>query len=262
MIVRRLAAAGTLLVVLGSCSYFDRDLDPYRPPRLDAAAADGKTLYARDCAWCHAADGSGTERGPSLLSGTNGPALTDFVLRTGRMPLDDPQERTKRQPAVYDAEQIEELVDYVAGLGSEGPDIPVVDAGIGATPAGLELYQEHCAACHAPTGVGAAITSGVSDEDFPTSIVAPSLFDATRLEVAEAIRTGPGTMPVFGERIFDNQEVDEIVGYVDYMQDPEDRGGAPVGRIGPVAEGAIGWLVGMVALILLIRWMGTKAGEE
>ena len=258
----RLVAAAAVLFALGSCSYFGRDVDPYRPPQLDQTAADGQTLYARDCAWCHAADGSGTDRGPSLLSGTNGPALTDFVLRTGRMPLDDHQERAQRRPAAYNAEQIDELVDYVASLGSEGPEIPVVDADIGATPEGLELYQEHCAACHAPTGVGAAITSGTSDEDFPTSIVAPDLFDATRLEVAEAIRTGPGTMPVFGERILDNKEVDEIVGYVDYMQDPEDRGGAPVGRVGPVAEGAIGWLVGMVALILLIRWMGTKAGEE
>ena len=262
MSARRLAALSMSLLVLGGCSYFGRDLDPYRPPLAEHADADGKTLYARDCAWCHAADGSGTERGPDLLSGTNGPALTDFVLSTGRMPLDDPMERSTRRDPVYDESEIAAIVAHVESLDPEGPGIPEVDGEIGATPEGLELYQEHCAACHAPTGVGAAITSGRGRAEFPTSIAAPGLADSTRLEVAEAIRTGPGTMPVFGEQILSNEELDEIVGYVDYLQDPNDRGGAPVGRIGPVAEGAVGWLVGMLALILLIRWMGTKAGEE
>jgi ubiquinol-cytochrome c reductase cytochrome c subunit len=69
-------------------------------------------------------------------------------------------------------------------------------------------------------------------------------------------------MPVFGTGLLSDEELDEIVGYVDYLQEPEDRGGAPVGRIGPVAEGAVGWLIGVVALILLIRWMGTRTGED
>ncbi len=251
-----------LVVALSSCSYVDRDLDPYRPPLADAAEGDGKTLYARDCAWCHGADGRGTERGPDLRSGTNGPALTHFVLSTGRMPLDDPQERSKRRPPVYDPEEVAAIVDHVKSFDPPGPDIPEVDDEIGATPHGLELYQEHCAACHAPTGVGAAITSGREGDRFPSSIIAPNLAESTRLQTAEAVRTGPGTMPVFGARVLDDQDVDAIVGYVDYLQDPEDRGGAPVGRIGPVAEGAVGWLVGIVALLALIRWMGTRTGEE
>ena len=248
---------------LGACSYVGRDLDPYRPPLADAAEADGKTLYARDCAWCHAGDGSGTERGPALDSGTNGPALTHFVLSTGRMPLDDPQERSKRRSPVYDPTEIMEIVDYVKTFGASGPDIPEVDERTEAKPEGLELYQEHCAACHAPTGVGAAITSARGrDDDFPSSIIAPNLFEASRVEIAEAIRTGPGTMPVFGTGTLNEEQLDSVVDYVDYLQDPSDRGGAPAGRIGPVAEGAIGWIVGMLTLLLLIRWMGTKAGEE
>lgn len=258
----RLAALSLLTMTLSGCAYFERDLDPYRPPLAEHVEADGKTLYARDCAWCHAADGSGTDRGPDLLTGTNGPALTHFVLSTGRMPLDDPEERSKRGPPLYNEEQIDALVDYVAGLDQVGPEIPEVDTEIGATSEGLELYQEHCAACHAPTGVGAAIASGQGREESPSSIAAPSLSHSTRLEVAEAIRTGPGTMPVFGDFILSEEQVDAIVGYVDYLQDPADRGGAPIGRVGPVAEGAVGWLVGMGALIIVIRWMGTKAGEE
>ena len=33
------------------------------------------------------------------------------------------------------------------------------------------------------------------------------------------------------------------------------------GVIGPVVEGAVGWLVGLGLLLLVIRWIGTKAGE-
>ena len=264
MRIARVACFALLILVLGACSYVNRDLDPYQPPLADRAEPNGKTLYMRDCAWCHGSDGGGTQQGPDLQSGTNGPALTHFVLSTGRMPLDDPQERSKRTEPVYNSEEIDAIVDYVAEFSAEGPEIPLVDEEIGATPAGLELYQEHCAACHAPTGVGAAITSGTSEQgdEFGSSVAAPPLDESTRLEVAEAIRTGPGTMPVFGESILTSEEVDEIVGYVDYLQKPDDRGGAPIGRVGPVAEGAIGWALGILALILLIRWMGTKAGEE
>lgn len=262
MMPRALLPFVLLLIPLGACDFGQRDLDPYRPPLADAGEADGKTLYSRDCAWCHGAGALGTERGPDLVSGTNGPALTDFVLSTGRMPLDDPQERAFHRPAVYEDEEIDAIVEYVRSFSPAGPEIPEIDEAIGATPEGLELYLENCAACHAPTGVGAAITSGSGREEFPSSIVAPPLDQSTRLEVAEAVRTGPGTMPVFGSGLLSDDELDEIVGYVDYLQDPEDRGGAPVGRIGPVAEGAVGWIVGMVALILLIRWMGTKAGED
>ena len=250
------------MLALSSCSYLDRDLDPYRPPLAETVRADGKTLYSRDCAWCHGAGALGTERGPDLVSGTNGPALTDFVLSTGRMPLDDPQERSVHREPSYDAREIAAIVDYVQTFNPPGPDIPEVDTEIGATPEGLELYLENCAACHAATGIGAAITSGRSRDPFPTSIIAPTLAESTRLEVAEAVRTGPGTMPVFGTGLLSDEELDEIVGYVDYLQEPEDRGGAPVGRIGPVAEGAVGWLIGVVALILLIRWMGTRTGED
>ena len=256
-----LSALAILLVSAGACGWAS-DTDPYRSPLTDSVSADGKTVYARDCAWCHASDGSGTERGPDLVTGTNGPALTDFVLRTGRMPLDDPGERSGHDDPIYTEEEIAALVEHMQTFEPQGPDIPVIDEHVGATPEGAELYFENCAACHAPTGVGAAITSGREGESFPTDIIAPALLDSTRIEVAEAIRSGPGTMPVFGPGTFTDEEVNEIVGYVDYLRDPNDRGGAPVGRIGPVAEGAVGWLVGVVALLLLIRWMGTKAGED
>ena len=93
-------------------------------------------------------------------------------------------------------------------------------------------------------------------------IVIPSLDSATPTVVGEAVRTGPGAMPAFGPGVVNADGLDAIAGYVDYLKSPDDRGGAPIGRIGPVAEGAVGWVLGLGSLVLFIRWVGTKRGEQ
>ncbi|MGH9002465.1 MAG: c-type cytochrome, partial [Acidimicrobiia bacterium] len=86
----RVALLVTVLPALaaGACSYFEQP-EPYRPPASyeppDAEAlALGEHLYQRDCSFCHGDAGGGTSNGPDLVTGENGPALTDFMLRTGR----------------------------------------------------------------------------------------------------------------------------------------------------------------------------------
>ena len=262
----RWAAGGfVLLVLLGACSYAGRTEDQiYRPPGVAGVQAtdDGKQLYLRDCAWCHARDGSGTERGPDLVTGTNGPAFVDFVLSSGRMPLNRPDQRMARSETIYTRDQIDALVDYVETFDADGPDIPQLALEEADLAHGGVLYQENCAACHSTTGIGGALTEGASvDEAGRPRIVVPPVTDATAIEVAEAIRVGPGTMPVFAEEAFDDEDLDALVAYVEYLKDPDDRGGAGLGRVGPVAEGAVGWLVGIGALLLFTRWIGTKRGE-
>jgi ubiquinol-cytochrome c reductase cytochrome c subunit len=80
--------------------------------------------------------------------------------------------------------------------------------------------------------------------------------------VGEAVRTGPDAMPVFGPGVVNNDGLDAIARYVEYLESPDDRGGAPIGRIGPVAEGAVGWVLGLGSLVLFIRWVGTKRGQR
>src|SRR5581483_233968 len=122
--VRAFAAA--LLVCCAGCSYFHATPGPYRPPGLanPPGAATGQQLYLRDCAWCHGDKGGGTSRAPDLRTGTNGPALTDFELRTGRMPLANMSEPVRRRPRFYSEPQIEAIVGYVATLGGKGPAVP------------------------------------------------------------------------------------------------------------------------------------------
>ncbi|HEX2258838.1 MAG TPA: c-type cytochrome [Actinomycetota bacterium] len=256
----RRAAFGSLLIALflSSCAYFRDRPAPYRPPAVAQMdpTDDGQTLYMRDCAWCHGNQGQGTERGPNLTTGTNGPAMMDFVLTTGRMPLHRPDQRVSRQESLYTSREIDAMVEYTKTFGARGPDIPEPDPAKGDLGEGAELYQDNCAACHASTGIGGALSVGGSPSK--ATAIAPPLNEATPREVAESMLVGPGTMPVFGPETFTPEEVDSIVRYVEYLQEPNNRGGLPMGRIGPWSEGAAGWLVGVLPLILLVMWIGKK----
>jgi hypothetical protein len=33
----------------------------------------------------------------------------------------------------------------------------------------------------------------------------------------------------------------------------------PIGRTGPIPEGFVAWLIGMVALLVLVAWIGTRS---
>jgi ubiquinol-cytochrome c reductase cytochrome c subunit len=257
-----------LLLLAAACGYTNDQTRPYRPPlQADVSGPNrGATLYERDCAWCHGARGEGTEFGPDLVTGTNGPAMTHFMLSSGRMPLDYPEQRMARRSVAYSDDEIDAIVDYVSAFGQPGPEIPEIHLASADLALGVELYQENCAACHSTSGIGGALASGRAEELADVQVerpanVAPGLADATPVEIAEAMLAGPGTMPVFGEETFTPEEIDAIVRYVVYLQDPDDRGGAGIGGVGPVAEGAVGWLLGLGALIALIRWLGTRTGE-
>jgi ubiquinol-cytochrome c reductase cytochrome c subunit len=251
-------------LLCSGCSYFHREPTPYRQRTTSVGGiVDGEVLYMRDCAWCHGNQADGTQRGPGLLAGTNGPALTHFVLSTGRMPIDDPNERSLGGDPHYDEDQILAIIGFLESFDPAGPEIPDLDPGNATLSEGLELYQDNCASCHATTGIGAALTTGERDvEGIDPGIIAPDLFRTTPQQIAEAVRTGPGTMPVFAEGTFDDDQLASLVAYVDHLDEAPDRGGAPLGRVGPVTEGAVGWVVGIALLLAFARWIGTRAGEE
>ena len=254
---------------LQACVYFEGQTERYSPPAIPSTAAhlSGEELYLRDCAWCHGDQGGGTSRAPDVVTGTNGPAFTHFMLTTGRMPIGFPTQVIQRAPPAYEGQDVDAIIAHVDSLGATGPPIPEPDPAAGDSGLGAELYQENCAACHSTTGVGGALAPGTVQDVSGTvarrtGLVAPGLEESSATEIAEAMLVGPGTMPVFGAETFSEDEVDSIVRYVRYLQDPIDRGGAPIGRIGPVAEGAVGWIVGLGALLLVARVIGTRTGDE
>lgn len=260
--MRRLLALAALGLVVGSaCGYGGSA--PYRPRGVaDPEARSGRELFMRDCAWCHGSRAEGTPRGTDLLGDRHGGALTDFVLRTGRMPIDDPNDPIRRGPVAYSEEEIGALTSYLVSLGAPGPDVPEPRPERGDLALGMSLYQQNCAACHSTTGVGGALTSSGEAED-RSGLQAPPIGRATPTEVAESMLTGPGTMPVF-ERL-SPAEVDAIVAYVGHLQGPHDEGGTDLGRIGPVAEGAVAWVVGLGAMVIVTRLVGSRrprGGED
>ncbi|MBW3664882.1 MAG: c-type cytochrome [Actinobacteria bacterium] len=212
----------------------------------------GQDLYAAQCALCHGEMGRGIEgTGPPLVG--VGAASVDFMLRTGRMPLPHPDARmTHEAPKVTD-EQREDLIAYITGLSDDpGPPIPAVDPAAGDLSRGRELFTHNCAACHGPTAAGIAV--GQRD-------IAPDLDEATALEIAEAVRTGPGVMPVFSEDVYDQHDLDSVVAWVLDLRDRATPGGAHVGRSGPVFEGAVAWILGLGLLLIVIYLLGERTEE-
>jgi len=259
LLVRLLVVATGL--VLAGCSYRGTSTELYQPsPTLAVADDRGETIYRRDCAWCHGSEGGGTARGPSVIEGLNGPASIDFYVSTGRMPLNDPSEPAEPSGPSYTPSEIRDIVRYTTTLGAAGPEIPEVHPEEGAIGLGAELYQENCAACHSTTAVGGVLAA--ESDALARSRIAPGLQEVGSRQITEAMLIGPGTMPVFGAESFDEEDYNSIVAYVEYLQDPDDNGGAPLGHTGPVTEGAVGWIVGLGATLFLIRWIGTRVGEE
>jgi ubiquinol-cytochrome c reductase cytochrome c subunit len=210
---------------------------------------EGERLYRIGCISCHGEAGRDPRPGvPSLEQ--SGAAAAHFYLSTGRMPAAD-LGQAMRKPSPYDEEQIAALVAYVASIG-EGPDIPEVDLDA-SIQEGTSLYLRNCAACHQASGSGGALSYGRN---------APTLAEATPVQVVEAMRVGPGQMPVFGEDAFSIEEASAIARYVQYLQDPDDRGGVSLGRIGPVPEGFVAIVLGTGLCLLAALWIGRRSGEE
>jgi ubiquinol-cytochrome c reductase cytochrome c subunit len=240
-----LLAAGLLAIGLHTAGAAER------PRTQDAGNAErGQRLFLVGCAYCHGQNGEGTAQGPDLRG--VGAAAADFQLSTGRMPntAPDRQSVTKRSP--YTRAEIDDLVAYVASLGP-GPPIPDVHNPPGDLQEGGELYLDNCAACHSAAGNGGALSVGRD---------APTLHGATPVEVAEAVRTGPGNMPVFGPGTFTPQQVNSIVRYVEYLKKPQDPGGLSLGLVGPITEGLVAILVGLGALMLITRWIEPPAMRQ
>jgi ubiquinol-cytochrome c reductase cytochrome c subunit len=213
-----------------------------------AAEAAGREVYERSCISCHGANLEGVpDRGPSLIG--VGEAAVYFQTHTGRMPLARQEADAPEKPRVLSDEEIDQLMAYVQANGG-GPTLPSGDLRDGDLAAGGELFRLNCASCHNFVGEGGALSSGKS---------APSLNDANDLEIYTAMLTGPENMPVFGDNQLTPEEKRSIINYVQTIKEQADPGGAGIGRIGPVSEGLVAWVVGIGALLFGVFWMGSKA---
>ncbi|MGY4769091.1 cytochrome bc1 complex diheme cytochrome c subunit [Kribbella sp. CWNU-51] len=219
---------------------------------------EGRKLFAVGCSSCHGAhaeggtDGEGHITGPSLIG--VGAAAVDFQVSTGRMPAAQTGAQVPQKPPAYTAEEIAALAAYVASL-APGPAIPAAEsydvskATQEEVVRGGELFRTNCTACHNFAGRGGAL---------PNGRYAPSLMETTPKNMYQAMLTGPQQMPVFSDGVFTPEDKRAVIAYLVSLQQSEDPGGFGLGRLGPVAEGLWGWLLGIGALIGVAVWIGAK----
>jgi quinol---cytochrome-c reductase cytochrome c subunit len=221
--------------------------------------ARGRELYQNACASCHGPDPAGPSYYPKVpsLKDTGGAAAVNWVLRTGRMPWKDNQgPAIERGEPRFGEEDIRALTVYI-GKAVGDAQIPDVDPARGDLQRGRQLYGQACAACHGMNGAGAALGG---------QNIAVSLQDVHPQDVAEAIKIGPGQMPVGGGltdyefgTAASQQEVDDIAAYVESLRtQPYNEGGAPIGGKGPVPEGFVAWVIGLGLLVVAARWIAGR----
>ena len=243
-----------------------------------AVIAAGEALFNIHCSSCHGIGGVGTIRAPAVID--EGAAGADFYLRTGRMPLNNPNDEPIAHHPFFTEGQIRQLDSYIAALpaihgekelGAPGaPGIPTVEplcTGAAASdPAQLAAEQNgtakcvtlsfgnstfalNCAGCHQIAGKGGLLSKGD---------VIPSLQNASVIVAAEAMRIGPEPMPLFSPGQLSQNQVSAVAQYVHYLAKAPHPGGLTISGFGPVAEGFVGIIVGLGLLLLVSRLIGNR----
>jgi ubiquinol-cytochrome c reductase cytochrome c subunit len=219
------------------------------PAASQQNVARGRYLFEQSCSSCHGLDAQGTSVGPSLIG--TGAASVDFQMSTGRMPAKEPGAEMDRRPVVFSPRNIEAIASYVASLGG-GPPVPTEEQAspVGANPGlGQQIFNANCAACHNFVGAGGALTNGK---------YAPSLTQATPVQIYEAMLTGPEAMPPFSDTTLTPSEKRDIIAFITKTRAEPNPGGFSLGRVGPVTEGLVIWIGGIGLLIFVAIWIVGK----
>jgi ubiquinol-cytochrome c reductase cytochrome c subunit len=250
---RRVTAAamlgGALVAVGGAYTLFAGTSGAADSTTSAADIHAGHKLYDVTCITCHGANLQGVKnRGVSLL-GVGGAAVY-FQVSTGRMPATGQGSDQQRKTVKFNDKQIRQLAAFVQSKGG-GPKIPAgsVQAGDKALAEGGNLFRLNCASCHGTTFKGAPLSAGKS---------APSLNEATPLQIYTAMLSGPESMPVFSDNQITPAQKRAIVAYIETMKASDDPGGSGIDRIGPASEAIVAWVGGIGALMVVILWIGAK----
>lgn len=218
--------------------------------------AQGKDLFAVNCASCHGLNAEGlAQQGAPALTNV-GSAAVDFQVRTGRMPMANPYTQAQVTQNTFTDDEINALATYVGSLGS-GPSVPTEDQynpdGLSAEDVarGGDLFRTNCSACHNFKGAGGAL---------PNGYVAPSIENTDPAQLWEAMRTGPGQMPVFGGGAIPDKDVKSIIAYVQQVN-ATPSAGLTLGGLGPVSEGFWAWVIGIGVLVLAAIWIATRGAR-
>ena len=255
---RRHKAAGPFLLLLAllaigatfSVASATSDIETTSADR-SVQIEEGRQIFLKGCSSCHGLNAEGAQIAPALIG--VGAASVDFQVGTGRMPMADMSTQAMRKEPLYDAEETAALAAYVASL-APGPAIPNESSlnyeRDGSTAEGGELFRNNCAMCHNFAGQGGALSQGK---------YAPTLMGVEPKHIYEAMVTGPQSMPVFSDKTITPEEKLSIIKWIKAAEKEPNLGGASLGRVGPVTEGLLGWVLGLGLLIGVAVWLAMKA---
>ncbi len=209
----------------------------------------GGEVFQDNCAACH-----GTRAEGGTGSGDLGaPAIDetdinywDLTVRTGRMPIVAPEVGIRTD--VLDEQEREALAVYAAERFDLPGAIPTI--GEGDASRGQDAYVRNCAACH-----GAAADGGISG----AATQVPPLVGLDDVAIHQATRIGPFEMPGFDPAVLDDDDIDDLVAYLDLVDDTP-RSPAGVREVDQVSSAlfAVGLalLAGVVVLVVarVRRW--------
>lgn len=203
--------------------------------------ADPRAIFQQRCAKCHGARGEGLSgvvgiAGPNLQAEHN-PGMVIMALEVG----------PSHMPSfahLLTIEQMRSLANYVTQT------LAVIPLTGGDIAEGGRLFRQYCAPCHSPAVRGGALVF--------TGTNAPDLSTKSAALIAGAIRWGPGPMPSFPPSVFSDQQLNSIVKYVEFIQQPPAPGGSPLNWYGTVAEGFAGWMIvfALIGITMWIEWGG------
>ena len=219
------------------------------PESTLALVDEGERLFMANCASCHGLNGEGAQSGPTVIG--VGALSVDFQVGTGRMPMAASGPQAAKKPAQFTQPQIDALGAWVASL-APGPGLPdpAYYAADGDVANGAELFRVNCAMCHNVAGAGGALTEGK---------YAPHLRDLEPIHVYGAMVTGPQSMPVFNDMNLSPEEKNDVISYLNYMDENPSVGGFSLGSLGPVSEGLFIWIIGLGGLIAVAIWLTARS---
>ena len=108
----------------------------------------------------------------------------------------------------------------------------------------MQLFTDHCAGCHQIVAEGGYVTGAVP----------PPLEDATRVQIAEAVRIGPvRDAALLGEARSRTTSSTRSSPTSSTRSTPTTRGGWALGHLGPVPEGLVTWFIAVARCVVLLR---------
>lgn len=224
-----------LLVLLASSLAFCETEEPGAPP-------GGQAIFEQRCAKCHGDKGQGVDAvvtfaGPSIQAEHNpGRVMAAMQVGPSHMPS---------FAFVLSVQDMHSVADYVT------QQLAVIPLTEGDVAQGGKLFRVYCAPCHRTAVRGGALAF--------TGVNAPALMGKSAALIAGAIRMGPGPMPAFPKSVLDDNQLNSIVSYVKFVQQPPSPGGTAMHWDGPVAEGFAAWVM-ILALIAMAVWI-EKGGK-